>query len=55
MHPEDDNALNTSERIWDLTMNSSSRVRLLSDPDYVQLISFFPTMQCKATAPILPR
>lgn len=25
MHPEDDNALNTSERIWDLTMNSSSR------------------------------
>lgn len=24
MHPEDDNALNTSERIWDLTMNSSS-------------------------------
>ncbi|GAA5987086.1 hypothetical protein JCM10908_001020 [Rhodotorula pacifica] len=24
MHPEDDNALNTSERIWDLTMNSSN-------------------------------
>lgn len=24
MHPEDDNALNTSERIWDLTMNSAS-------------------------------
>ena len=21
MHPEDDNALNTEERIWDLTMN----------------------------------
>ncbi|BGP54988.1 hypothetical protein JCM8202_005980 [Rhodotorula sphaerocarpa] len=24
MHPDDDNALNTSERIWDLTMNSDN-------------------------------
>jgi hypothetical protein len=23
MHPQDDNALNTEERIWDLTMNSA--------------------------------
>ncbi|POY73632.1 hypothetical protein BMF94_3166 [Rhodotorula taiwanensis] len=30
MHPEDDNALNTSERIWDLTMNNVTRFDALA-------------------------